>query len=108
MIVVRDPGPGFDPAAVPNPIAEENLYSTHGRGTYLIRQLMDEAWFERRGSEIHMALRQDSSSGASARRIAPASLNERENAHEVELSGTRSGVHDDGVGRFGHGVVGIA
>jgi hypothetical protein len=32
MIVVRNPGPSFDPAAVPNPIAEENLYSTHGRG----------------------------------------------------------------------------
>jgi serine/threonine-protein kinase RsbW len=57
VIVVRDPGPGFDPACVPNPVAEENVYSTHGRGIYLIRQLMDEAWFERGGSEIHMVVR---------------------------------------------------
>jgi len=57
VIVVRDPGPGFDPASVPNPVAEENVYSTHGRGIYLIRQLMDEAWFERGGSEIHMVVR---------------------------------------------------
>ncbi len=58
VIVVRDPGPGFDPASVPNPAADENVYSTHGRGIYLIRQLMEEAWFERGGSEIHMVLKQ--------------------------------------------------
>src|SRR5262245_2822914 len=28
-IVVRDPGPGFDPARVPSPVVGENLYSTH-------------------------------------------------------------------------------
>jgi serine/threonine-protein kinase RsbW len=54
IIVVRDPGSGFDPSAVPNPVAGENVYSTHGRGIYLIRQLMDDVWFECGGSEIHM------------------------------------------------------
>src|SRR5574341_1834927 len=54
IIVVRDPGPGFDPASLPSPVAGENLYSTHGRGIYLITRLMDEVWFERGGSEIHM------------------------------------------------------
>jgi hypothetical protein len=54
VIVVRDPGPGFDPLAVPNPVAEENLCSSHGRGIYLIRQLVDDVWFERAGSEIHI------------------------------------------------------
>jgi serine/threonine-protein kinase RsbW len=53
-IVVRDPGPGFDPASVPSPLDGENLYSSHGRGIYLITQLMDEVWFERGGTEIHM------------------------------------------------------
>jgi serine/threonine-protein kinase RsbW len=78
VIVIRDPGPGFDPASVPNPIAPENVYSTHGRGIYLIRQLMDEAWFERGGSEIHMVLKQAGSSpGASARRVAPALLDRK-------------------------------
>jgi anti-sigma regulatory factor (Ser/Thr protein kinase) len=54
MIVVRDPGEGFVPSAVPNPLDAENLHSTHGRGIYLINQLMDEVSFERNGAEIRM------------------------------------------------------
>lgn len=57
-IVVRDPGPGFDPASVPNPVAEDNLFSRHGRGIYLITHLMDDVWFEHGGSEVHMILKQ--------------------------------------------------
>lgn len=56
-IVVRDPGPGFDPASIPNPLCAENLYRCHGRGIYLMRQLMDDVWFERGGTEIHMRKR---------------------------------------------------
>src|SRR5262245_40585859 len=55
-IVVRDPGPGFDPSSVPDPSMGENVYSTHGRGIYLIRRVMDDVWFERGGREIHMVL----------------------------------------------------
>jgi anti-sigma regulatory factor (Ser/Thr protein kinase) len=54
MIVVRDPGEGFAQSVVPNPLADENLHSTHGRGIYLINQLMDEVSFERNGTEIRM------------------------------------------------------
>jgi anti-sigma regulatory factor (Ser/Thr protein kinase) len=54
VIVVRDPGAGFVPSGVPNPLATENLHSTHGRGIYLINQLMDEVSFERNGAEIRM------------------------------------------------------
>lgn len=54
VIVVRDPGQGFIPSHVPNPLAEENLSSNHGRGIYLINQLMDEVSFERNGAEIRM------------------------------------------------------
>ena len=54
MIVVRDPGEGFSPSAVPSPLATENLHSEHGRGIYLINQLMDEVSFERNGTEIRM------------------------------------------------------
>ena len=57
VIVVRDPGPGFDPAVVPAPTAEENVYSDHGRGIYLINQLMDEVQFHKNGTEIHMIKR---------------------------------------------------
>ena len=54
VIVVRDPGQGFTPSAVPNPLAAENLHSAHGRGIYLINQLMDEVSFDRNGAEIRM------------------------------------------------------
>jgi len=53
-IIVTDPGPGFSPDLVPDPRKDENLHAEHGRGVYLIRQLMDEVHFERRGSEITM------------------------------------------------------
>ncbi len=54
LIVVRDPGPGFDPASIPSPIVGQNVFSQGGRGIYLINQLMDEVRFERGGTEIHM------------------------------------------------------
>jgi serine/threonine-protein kinase RsbW len=57
LIVVRDPGPGFDPATVRDPLVGENVYSHHGRGIYLINQLMDEVRFERGGTEIRMRKR---------------------------------------------------
>lgn len=54
LIVVRDPGPGFDTASIASPIVGENVFSSHGRGIYLINQLMDEVRFERGGREIRM------------------------------------------------------
>jgi serine/threonine-protein kinase RsbW len=57
IIGVRDPGPGFDPAQVPSPLHSEQLYASHGRGIYLINQLMDEVRFERGGTEIWMRKR---------------------------------------------------
>ena len=54
LIIVRDPGSGFEPTEIPDPLCGENVYSNHGRGIYLINQLMDEVRFERNGTEIHM------------------------------------------------------
>ncbi|HWR17516.1 MAG TPA: ATP-binding protein [Terriglobales bacterium] len=54
IIVVRDPGQGFDPSSIPSPVMGENVYSEHGRGIYLINQLMDSAWYEHGGTELHM------------------------------------------------------
>jgi len=54
LIIVRDPGSGFEPTEIPDPLCGENIYSNHGRGIYLINQLMDEVRFERNGTEIHM------------------------------------------------------
>jgi serine/threonine-protein kinase RsbW len=57
LIVVRDPGEGFDPASIAAPIVGKELFSTHGRGIYLINQLVDEVRFEKGGTEIHMIVR---------------------------------------------------
>lgn len=54
ILVVRDPGQGFDPASIPSPVVGENVYSEHGRGIFLINQLMDEVSYERGGTEIRM------------------------------------------------------
>src|SRR5271167_4005261 len=54
VIIVTDPGPGFSPDILSDPKRRENLYADHGRGVYLIRQLMDEVHFERNGNEIRM------------------------------------------------------
>lgn len=57
LIIIRDPGPGFDPASVPSPIVGQNIFATGGRGIYLINQLMDEVRFEKGGTEIHMRMK---------------------------------------------------
>jgi serine/threonine-protein kinase RsbW len=56
LIVIRDPGPGFDPSAIPSPVVGQNLLSTHGRGVFLINQLVDEVHYEKGGTEIHMKI----------------------------------------------------
>lgn len=54
IIIVRDPGGGFEPGDIPSPIVGECLYEEHGRGIFLINELMDEVKFVRGGTEIHM------------------------------------------------------
>lgn len=57
---VRDQGTGFDPAAIPDPTRPENLTRPCGRGVFLMRQLLDEVWFNDRGNEVTLVLRLDS------------------------------------------------
>lgn len=57
LIVVRDPGSGFDPKDVPSPLHGQQLYASHGRGIYLINELMDDVRFEKGGTEIWMRKR---------------------------------------------------
>lgn len=54
LLVVRDPGGGFDPASVPSPVVGQNVYATGGRGIFLINQLMDDVRYERGGTVIRM------------------------------------------------------
>jgi anti-sigma regulatory factor (Ser/Thr protein kinase) len=62
VIVVRDPGVGFDPKTLPNPLQRENLLKPSGRGVFLINQLMDEVQFADSGREVLMRKRRGSDS----------------------------------------------
>jgi serine/threonine-protein kinase RsbW len=57
LMVVRDPGPGFDVGSVPSPLEATNLLKAGGRGIFLIRHLMDEVRFADGGREIRMRMR---------------------------------------------------
>ncbi|HZI89602.1 MAG TPA: ATP-binding protein [Candidatus Polarisedimenticolia bacterium] len=57
---VDDNGSGFDPSRVANPTEDTNLLDPHGRGLYLMRELMDEVTFETRpdhGTTVHLRKR---------------------------------------------------
>ena len=53
-IVVRDEGAGFSSTELSDPTGVEQLQSTHGRGIYLMKTLMDEVRFERGGTVVRM------------------------------------------------------
>ncbi len=54
LIVITDPGSGYSPQQLPDPTGDEHIHRDHGRGIYLIRQLMDNVLFEHNGREIRM------------------------------------------------------
>ena len=54
---ITDQGPGFDPTSVPDPTEEANLSRPCGRGLFLMRELMDEVWFNDRGNQVTLVLR---------------------------------------------------
>jgi len=60
IVRITDEGPGFDLSEVVDPLADENLLKTSGRGIFLMRAFMDE-WDVSRssagGAEVVMAKR---------------------------------------------------
>lgn len=48
-ISVEDEGPGFDPDALPDPVASDNLMREVGRGLFIVRAYMDEVHFQKMG-----------------------------------------------------------
>lgn len=52
IIAVRDEGAGFDPAAVPDPRSKDRIQLTHGRGIFLMRELMDHVEHRKGGREV--------------------------------------------------------
>jgi serine/threonine-protein kinase RsbW len=41
-VTIHDHGRGFDPASIPDPLAQENLLKADGRGIFFMRSFMDE------------------------------------------------------------------
>ena len=50
---ITDEGNGFDPNAIPDPLAEENLESLHGRGIFFSRHLFDSVEYLGKGNIVH-------------------------------------------------------
>lgn len=70
VIRVLDQGRGFNLEDVPDPLAEENLLKTSGRGIFLMRAFMDEFTVRRGrqgGAELIMAKRYPASRNAKPR-----------------------------------------
>lgn len=62
LIVVKDVGSKFDPKSLPNPVVGENLLAPHGRGLFLINELVDDVQFRfKNGTEIWLRTRPKSS-----------------------------------------------
>ena len=57
VYVIRDEGPGFDPAALPDPTDPTNLEQASGRGLLLIRTFMDEVHHNPPGNQITLVKR---------------------------------------------------
>jgi CheY-like chemotaxis protein/anti-sigma regulatory factor (Ser/Thr protein kinase) len=57
VYVIRDEGPGFDPAGLPDPTDPGNLGRVRGRGLVLIRTFMDEVRHNDKGNEITLSKR---------------------------------------------------
>lgn len=46
-VSVMDEGPGFDPEDLPNPTNPQNIWKEHGRGIFLVQNLIDEVDFKK-------------------------------------------------------------
>ena len=60
VIVVQDEGEGFDPEALADPLAPENLLKSNGRGIFFMRSFMDDVRLSRLpggGMEVRMTKR---------------------------------------------------
>lgn len=53
---VIDEGEGFNPDVKKNPIDQENLLATSGRGVFLIREFADHTEFKDGGTHLHFRI----------------------------------------------------
>lgn len=63
LVVIRDQGPGFDPASVPDPTLEQNLEVPSGRGLMLMRAYMTSVVFNAAGNQVTLVYRRPPAKG---------------------------------------------
>jgi serine/threonine-protein kinase RsbW len=57
VIEIEDAGPGFDHANTSDPTAEAHVLRPGGRGVFLMRHLVDELSYNRRGNKVRLVVR---------------------------------------------------
>jgi len=65
VVLIRDEGEGFEPGALADPLAPENLLKSSGRGIFFMRSFMDDVQLSRvpeGGMEVRMVKRLSSES----------------------------------------------
>jgi anti-sigma regulatory factor (Ser/Thr protein kinase) len=65
-IRIHDEGPGFNPAALPDPTDVINLERPSGRGVLLMRAFMDSVSYNDRGNQVTLVKRRKSRADATA------------------------------------------
>jgi serine/threonine-protein kinase RsbW len=58
-IVISDEGKGYDISSIDNPLDNENLLKSSGRGIYLIKAIADEVILKNNGSQIILINRKE-------------------------------------------------
>ncbi|MEX0719683.1 MAG: ATP-binding protein [Balneolaceae bacterium] len=50
----KDEGKGFNPEEIPDPLADENLLKTSGRGVFLMEEYADEVSYSEGGTKLRL------------------------------------------------------
>ena len=56
-VKVKDEGEGFDPDTVTNPLHDDNLLRTGGRGVFLMKSFMQSVKYNKKGNEGTLVLK---------------------------------------------------
>lgn len=56
-VKIKDEGEGFQPETIANPLHEDNLLSTGGRGVFLMKAFMQSVTYNKKGNEVTMVMK---------------------------------------------------
>lgn len=56
-VKIRDEGEGFDPGTVTNPLHDDNLLRTGGRGVFLMKSFMQSVKYNKKGNEVTLVMK---------------------------------------------------